>query len=198
VSIDASRQRNAQADVASNRPRVFVGLKIAPTVAKQLADRARGLERSPNRFVPCGDIHLTLLPPWNERSVLDVIEKLRTISSRLRPFPLTFTCLAYWPNHRRPRLLCVECAPSDQLKALQDALLTDFGQMNDRPFKPHVTLARLQRGAKPASTKDALDQDPALEQMVNTVELFQSPKPPAKGYAVLASVPLTTSTPGDS
>lgn len=187
-----------QVDGTSDHPRVFVGLKIAPGVAEQLADCARGLERSPSRFVPCGDIHLTLLPPWNEPSIPEVIEKLRATSSRLTPFPLTFTRLAYWPDHRRPRLLCVECTPTDQLKALQDALLSDFSQTNERPFKPHVALARLQRGAKPASAKDALDQDLALEQLVDTVELFQSPKPPAKGYAVLASVPLATSTPGGS
>jgi 2'-5' RNA ligase len=172
-------------------PRVFVGLRIAPTIAKELAQYAHHLERAPSRFVPCDDIHLTLVPPWNENSVPDVIEKLRATSSRLGPFPLAFTRLSYWPNHRRARLLCVECTPSDELAALQSALLNAFGQTNDWPFRPHVTLARLKRGAKAASTKSALDQDLTLEQSIGTVELFQSPKPPAKGYAVLASVPLS-------
>jgi len=171
-------------------PRIFIGLKIAPPIAKELAEYAHRLERAPSRFVRCEDIHLTLVPPWNDNSIPNVIEKLRVTSSRLAPFPLAFTHLAYWPNHRRARLLCVECTPTDELAALQSAFLDVFGQTNERPFKPHVTLARLQRGAKAASAKSALDEDLSLEQSINTVELFQSPKPPAKGYAILASVPL--------
>jgi 2'-5' RNA ligase len=171
-------------------PRIFVGLKIAPNIAQELAQRARRLERSPSRFVPSEDIHLTLLPPWNETSTPDVVEKLRSTSNRLAPFPLTFKHLSYWPDHRRPRLLCVECTATDALTALQSALLNAFGRTNDRPFQPHVTLARMQRGAKAAIAKSELDQDLVLEQLVGTVELFQSPKPPAKGYAILASVPL--------
>ena len=69
-------------------------------------------------------------------------------------------------------------------------MLHAFDQTNDRPFKPHVTLARLKRGAKAASAKSTMDEDLSLEQSINTVELFQSPKPPAKGYIILASVPL--------
>jgi 2'-5' RNA ligase len=171
-------------------PRIFIGLKIAAPIAQELAQYAHRLERAPSRFVPCDDIHLTLVPPWNENSIGDVIERLRATSSRLEPFPLAFTRLSYWPNHRRARLLCVECVPSPELAALQSALLDVFGQTNDRPFKPHVTLARLKRGAKAASARSALDEDLALEQSIDTVELFQSPKPPAKGYAILASVPL--------
>jgi len=193
VSLDTYRERKAISENSSSTvgPRVFVGLKIAPAVAQELAQSAHRLERAPSRFVPCEDIHLTLLPPWNEHSIPEVIDKLRATSSRLAPFPLAFTRLTYWPNHRRPRLLCVECVPTDGLAALQSALLDAFGQTNDRPFKPHVTLARLQRGAKPASAKSALDQDLALDQTIDTVELFQSPKPPAKGYTILASVPLS-------
>ena len=133
-------------------PRIFVGLKIARPIAKELSQHANRLERAPSRFVPCDDIHLTLVPPWNENSIPEVIEKLRVTSRRLAPFTLTFARLAYWPNHRRPRLLCIECKPTEELAALQSALLDVFGQLNDRPFKPHVTLARLKRGAKAASS----------------------------------------------
>jgi 2'-5' RNA ligase len=172
-------------------PRVFVGLKMEPAIAQELARYAHRCERAPSRFVPVEGIHLTLVPPWDENSIADVVDKLRATSSKLAPFPLALTRLSYWPNHRRPRLLCVECTPTAELAALQSALLEVLGQTNDRPFKPHVTPARLKRDAKPASAKSALDQNLALEQSIGTVELFQSPKPPARGYTVLASVPLS-------
>src|SRR3990170_8897162 len=93
---------------AAKTARVFVGLKIMPEIAQELAQLARGLERFPTRFVPSEDIHLTLLPPWDEASIPDAIEKLRTALSRLEAFTLTFTRLRYWPYRHRPRLLCAE------------------------------------------------------------------------------------------
>lgn len=176
--------------LAVEHPRVFVGLKIAPNIAQELAQRAHVFEHPPSRFVPCEDIHLTLLPPWNEIAIDEAIARLRRALTGLAPFPLTFTHLSYWPNHRRPRLLCAECTPTDELVALQSALLSAFGQTMDRRFQPHVTLARMQRGAKAASAASELDRDLALEQSIDAVELFQSPTPPAKGYTILASLPL--------
>jgi len=43
--------------------RVFVGLKVAPEIAQELAQLAHSLEDPTNRLVPSADMHLTLLPP---------------------------------------------------------------------------------------------------------------------------------------
>jgi hypothetical protein len=78
--------------------RIFVGLKMAPEIAEQLALLARRIERAPVRFVPAGDIHLTLLPPWNEASVPEAVEKLRRAVNGIGHFSLTF------------ERLCMRCA----------------------------------------------------------------------------------------
>jgi hypothetical protein len=54
-----------QAYTASAAPqaRVFVGLKIAPEIATELAQLAAVLEKLPVRLVKPADIHLTLVPP---------------------------------------------------------------------------------------------------------------------------------------
>jgi 2'-5' RNA ligase len=174
----------------ANTARVFVGIKIAPEIAQVLAQRARFIESHPSRFVPCEDIHLTLLSPWDETCLPETIEKLRAGLTGMTPFTLTFTRLSYWPSPDRPRLLCAECTPTDELKALQSALLSAFGQKNDRPFEPHVTLARMQKGGRGAAGESQTDQELSFVQSVDSVQLFQSPKPPAKGYAILASLPL--------
>ena len=48
---------------------VFVGVKVTPEIAHELARFARCLERFSVRLVPTNDIHLTLVPPWNEASI---------------------------------------------------------------------------------------------------------------------------------
>jgi RNA 2',3'-cyclic 3'-phosphodiesterase len=177
-------------DQPAKAVRVFVGLKIAQDVAEALAHRARLIESPPSRFVPCQDIHLTLLPPWDETCIPEAIERLRAALSGLKPFTLAFTRLSYWPSLDRPRLLCTECLPTDELQTLQQALLNAFGRKNDKPFQPHVTLARMQRAGRAAAGKNQMDRELPLIQSIDSVELFQSRTQAGKGYQILASLPL--------
>lgn len=170
--------------------RVFVALKIAQDVAEALAHRARLIESEPSRFVAWQDIHLTLLPPWDETCIPEAIERLRAALMGLKPFTLTFTHLSYWPSLGRPRLLCAECLPTDKLKALKEALLNAFSRKDDKPFQPHVTLVRMQRGGRAATGKSEMDRELSLVQAVDSVELFQSRTQAGKNYQILASLPL--------
>jgi 2'-5' RNA ligase len=170
--------------------RVFVGLKIDPDVADLLAKRAHLIENPPSRFVARDDIHLTLLPPWDETCIGKAIKNLRAALSGMKTFTLVFTQLSYWPDRHHPHLLCAECLPSDDLRSLQQALLSAFGQTEDKPFRPHVTLARTQRRAKAAGRRSGLDEELRLVQAIESVELFQSGRDSDKGYQVLASLPL--------
>ena len=118
------------------------------------------------------DIHLTLVPPWNEASVPDAVAKLRQALEGLGRFSLTFERLCYGPQARRPRLLWVECMPSAEILALQNALLSAFDQTNERPFGPHVTLARIERNGGAVAKENPIDQALWLNQRVESVELF--------------------------
>lgn len=177
-------------DQPAKAVRVFIGLKIAQDVAEALAQLARLIESEPSRFVACQDIHLTVLPPWDETCIPEAIERLRAALSGLKPFTLTFTHLSYWPRLDRPRLLCAECLPTDELKLLQQALLNAFGRTEDKPFQPHVTLVRMQRGGRAAAGKNEMDRELSLVQFVDSVEFFQSRTQAGKGYQILASLPL--------
>lgn len=87
------------------RERVFVALKMAPEIAEQLARMARELERLPVRLIAPADIHLTLVPPWNEASISDAVGKLRGVAGRFGEFVLEFRHVGYGPGPRRPRFL---------------------------------------------------------------------------------------------
>ena len=170
--------------------RVFVGLKVATEAAGELAELARPLERYAVRLVRRGDIHLTLVPPWNETHIAHAVETLRAAISGFGSFLLRFAHVGYGPTLRDPRLLWVDCVACEELKDLRMALLAAYGQMESKPFQPHVTLARIPRSGRAIARQNPMDQTLSLTQYVTSVELFQSPPKGQSGYQVLASLPL--------
>jgi RNA 2',3'-cyclic 3'-phosphodiesterase len=123
--------------------RVFVALKMAPPTADELAGSAKEIEQFPVRLIAPADIHLTLVPPWNEISISDAVAKLRRVAAECGEFTLEFRRIGYGPEPKRPRLLWVECAATLELAQLHAMSLVAFGQVDERSFRPHVTLARL-------------------------------------------------------
>ena len=168
--------------------RVFVALKVTPATADELAKSARELERFPVRLIAPADIHLTLVPPWNEVSIPDAVAKLRRVADECDDFTLEFRRVGYGPEPKRPRLLWAECAATPGLAQLHAMLLVAFEQLDERPFRPHLTLARLRGNGARIARKHPIDRGLALAQRVGSVELMQSPPPGESGYKVLASV----------
>ena len=170
--------------------RVFVALKIAGGLAQQLAGYSKEIAGPTVRRIAPGDIHLTLVPPWCERSIPDAIAKLAHVAKRHVAFELTFRHIGYGPDERRPRLLWAECGVDSELAALRADLLTAFGRTNERPFRPHATLARIRGNGARVARKHPFSCDLTLTQRTVSVELMQSPPPGSRGYTVLASLPL--------
>lgn len=173
------------------KARVFVGIKIAPQIASELGKFAAILEQPFVRPIAPDDIHLTLVPPWNEISIPDAVAKLGGVAARFGAFWLVFRHVGYGPQKRRPRLLWADCAASDEIVALRDALLQTFGAVEERPFLPHVTLARIRSKAPTIAKNHPIDEPLSLTQHVESIELFQSPPPGSSGYRVVASLQLT-------
>jgi len=178
--------------------RVFVGLMIAPEIAIKLTRFAAVLEQSFVRPVAQADIHLTLVPPWNENFIPGAIDKLRRVAEEFHPFWLLFQHVGYGPRPARPRLLWADCAATDDISALRTALLRVFAQADERPFQPHVTIARIRENGRAIAREHPIDQSLSMRLRVESVQLFRSPPPSAKGYQVLASLPLagTGGSPG--
>jgi 2'-5' RNA ligase len=170
--------------------RIFVALRVAPEIAGKLAQMARALERYAVRPIMPADIHLTLVPPWNETSIPAAIATLRGVADKAAPFTLAFSRLCYGPHLRRPRLLWAECAASDELSALHAALLAAFGQSEERPFRPHITVARIRGDGVAVARKQPIDCALTFLQRVESVELMQSPPAGEVGYRTLASLRL--------
>jgi len=174
-----------------DRSRIFVGIKIAPQIAEQLAQLARPLETLA-RLVHPADLHITLVPPWNESEIAETIAKLSAVAQECERFVITFERLCYGPTSRWPRLLWVECRAEPQITHLRQRLFQALGQTdtNGRPFAPHVTLARMPQNGRSIARRHPMVHELALTQRAESIELFRSPRKGERGYAVLASLPL--------
>jgi 2'-5' RNA ligase len=182
--------------VISHIPRLFAGVKIAPVIAEELARIAQELDRPDVRPAAIDDIHLTLVPPWNERSPSQAVGTLWLVTERFNAFTLTIQHVGYGPDRHWPRLLWADCLATEELVRLRAALLDAFGQKDKRPFHPHVTLARIRGNGRAIARKHPIDLPLSLTQRVKSVQLFQSPSPNEQGYRVLASAHLRDNNSG--
>jgi 2'-5' RNA ligase len=87
-------------------------------------------------------------------------------------------------------MLWADCTAGEDIATLRASLLQAFNQTDERPFRPHVTLARIRGNARRIARRHSIDQELSLTQHIETVELFQSPPPGEAGYRILASARL--------
>jgi RNA 2',3'-cyclic 3'-phosphodiesterase len=170
--------------------RLFAGLAVAPDIARELVKLAACLEGPSIRLVAPADVHVTLLPPWREASVPAAIEKLRVAVCACEAFWLVFQHIGYGPEPGRPRMLWVDCAAGQEIIVLRTSLLQAYGQTDERPFRPHITLARIRDKGGRIARRHPIDRELSFRQRIETVELFQSPPPGEAGYRMIASVRL--------
>jgi RNA 2',3'-cyclic 3'-phosphodiesterase len=129
------------------------------------------------RRVPADQLHLTVafLGTIPARKGVVLGDALPSIVGPLPP--LRVERIEHWPSAVHPRLVVAAFAVPDELLALEArvrALLQALGlPMDDhRPFRPHVTLARLSRDAAPVREASASPPDPIP--CLDTLTLFSS------------------------
>jgi RNA 2',3'-cyclic 3'-phosphodiesterase len=137
-----------------------------------------------NRWVHHEDLHITLAFLGNAPS-----DKLSTVVSNVHEalqnstgFLLEMNKLGIFGKVESPRILWVDTKESNELREVRNKVFTaclETGfQLETRPFKPHITLARKWAGNQPFE-KDLLDkwnelQPEPFQFIVNEVVLYQT------------------------
>ena len=141
------------------RRRIFVAVTLAPAllaavggVRSRLAEVDSGL-----RWMPPGNLHFTLkfLGGITSPQLTGVVTAAREVAARTRRFSITLAGLGAFPSSRRPRVVWIGVSSgAGHLVALAEDLDVALRQMRvareDRPFRPHLTIARV-RDASPAA-----------------------------------------------
>lgn len=166
--------------------RAFVALNLADTTRRALWSAIEPLRdrQLPVKWVRPEGIHLTLkfLGEVADTQQSEVIAALGRAAHGARPLALTVEGFGAFPNPAHARVVWAGVTAEPALELLQHAVEREFTPLGfpteARAFRPHVTLGRAARDARPAAFQ-GLDQ--ALEALsfaetvvIETVDLMRS------------------------
>lgn len=136
-----------------NSIRAFFAIMPPTTMLMQLSKIVRNI----SQVIP--EHHLKLSKTEHLHSTLQFIanvrlhdikplsEEVATALKNIPAFELEFGGLEWFPNSDHPKILSLQIGPYEALKNLSDTLGQVLGTFNypleARPFRPHLTLARL-------------------------------------------------------
>jgi RNA 2',3'-cyclic 3'-phosphodiesterase len=163
--------------------RTFVALNLQAGERERLHQALAPLREAPHpvRWAAPEAIHLTLkfLGDIEGAEVEPLGSALREAGSRHGPVELRLGGFGAFPSLRRASVLWVGVAADDRLSALQRDLelaLSRLGYPREqRPFRPHLTVARTRGGARPPDVERlaaTFRYDAAVT--VETVDLMRS------------------------
>ena len=181
--------------------RAFVAIDISDQVRRAIAELLDGLRPldSGVRWSRPEGLHVTLkfLGEISAEQAEAARQGLAAVRGPV-PFPVAIRGAGYFPNERAPRVvwLGVEAGPElAELAGAVEAALSSLGfPKENRPFSPHLTLARLRAPGRVPAVQEALRRRQPVE--LGTFEAaafhFYESKPAAGGtvYQKIADFPL--------
>jgi len=133
--------------------RLFTAIEV-PADARLRLERLLSALRpeAPIKWSPLDNLHITtkFIGEWPEQRLDEMHDALSQIAP-LEPFEISLRNLGWYPNERAPRVLWVGVHAGPELTALAQQVemrLEALGVVpEDRPFSPHLTLARIKHPA---------------------------------------------------
>ena len=200
--------KGAEVPHSPEQLRSFIAIELPEEAKEGLARLRKELERDEHRFVKWVDpkgIHLTLKFLGNIPSerVTEITEAVQKAAQGISPFLLEISGLGAFPSLKQVRVFWVGITGEvDKLFKLQqniDSALTVRGfAKEERPFTPHLTLARIREGTSPPQRRSfgELVGSTAFEDkypvQVRAVRLMRSQLTPAGAvYTCLSVVGLS-------
>jgi RNA 2',3'-cyclic 3'-phosphodiesterase len=185
--------------------RLFLAINLSPEVRHALVTEvAAPLQAvAPNlAWVGEPSLHLTVkfLGEQPAEMVPKLIDALHGVGERNRSIEVEIGGVGAFPNFRRPRVVWIGVSPDPKLELLHhdiEGACEELGiPLDGKPFRPHLTLARVKPRAADAITLRKLahaadDVTHVEEVLITSVDLMQSQMAAGSSrYQLLASTPL--------
>jgi RNA 2',3'-cyclic 3'-phosphodiesterase len=137
--------------------RAFIAIDLPPEIQEcvgkisgELKDKLTNL---PVRWVPLENIHLTLkfLGDVSYKNLEMLTEIIQQIASGFHNFDISVGGIGAYPKIHKPRVIWIGLEGPSELTSLQHSIETETTRLGyvreERPFSPHLTLARVSRNA---------------------------------------------------
>ncbi|MDD2753680.1 MAG: RNA 2',3'-cyclic phosphodiesterase [Candidatus Portnoybacteria bacterium] len=184
------------------KKRIFIAINLSEKVRKRLKEYQEKFDYLPARWTKLASLHLTLvfIGYVDNEQMLEACKIAREVAGKADPFFINFKRIALGPKDKASRMIWLEAEKNPELdelkKALEEALLSKnagLRKVENRPFSPHITLARLKMEQwKEAQINPAdVEQDFKVQFEVKSIEVMESDlKFDGAEYATLESCPL--------
>ena len=150
--------------------RVFIGIKISDGFKKEAVGIMENNKNLGLRFIKPKNLHITLVPPWEEKNVERIKRKLEKID--FNPFWISFSNI-YLNDRNRVIWIEAEQTSKDLIK-LRKELFSELGlEEEKRPFRPHLTIARYGKEIAKDEFKEIVSAFHFKEEVVK-ITLFKS------------------------
>jgi RNA 2',3'-cyclic 3'-phosphodiesterase len=138
--------------------RTFIALDLPVEIRDKLSEIIRHLKVANPPIVKWANpqnIHLTLkfLGDTPVESLPAIKSLIQEAAKGFSSFPAAISQLGSFPNVQHPRVVWVGLKIPPELNQLQNIIENQLGLLGfsaeDRPFKPHLTIGRVNQGAAP-------------------------------------------------
>ena len=183
--------------------RIFLAINPPAEVRRRVWDAATPLrEIAPDiAWIPEPKIHLTLkfIGETDEERIAPLSDAMKEVARTHAAPAVQLATVGAFPNFRRPRVIWMGIEPEPRLELLHhdvELACDKLGhELEGRPYRPHLTLARVRRplGAellKPLrlAAKRIRFSD---EFFARTLDVMQSvPSPDGSKYTVVSTAPM--------
>lgn len=188
--------------------RAFIALEIPAPIREAIQQQTAALRKSADsslvRWVPAGNLHLTLkfLGDVSTTNLPFLTQMLSREAGQHAGFSLQVGGLGAFPNSRRPRVIWIGIHAPEELSALARSLESATRRLGypseERPFSPHLTIGRIKQTASPADLQrihtalESTQVGPLGSAEVTAVHLMKSDlQPTGSVYTRLFSAPLS-------
>jgi 2'-5' RNA ligase len=196
--------KGAEVSYNPEQIRSFIAIELPEEAKKGLTKLRKKLERDEHKFVKWvdpGGIHLTLKFLGNIpfKQVTEITKAIEEAAQGISPFNLEISGLGVFPNLKQARVFWVGISGElDKLSRLQQNIDSTLATLRfakeERPFVPHLTLARIREGASPSERRsfgelvDSTTFEDKYHVEVEAVRLMRSQLTPAGAIYTCLSV----------
>ncbi|MCX8030697.1 MAG: RNA 2',3'-cyclic phosphodiesterase [Thermodesulfovibrionales bacterium] len=131
--------------------RCFIAIDLPKEIKLQIQQLIKSISHLSHeiRWVPFENLHLTLkfLGEIDEKTINKIQQILKKVLGERTPFKISISGVGAFPNTKKPNVLWVGVAPSEELKLLFEAIDTSFVHIGfireKRGYSPHLTIGRV-------------------------------------------------------
>jgi len=152
-----------------NSMRLFTAIDLSPAVLESLEGLTARLRPTARiKWTPVENLHITtkFIGEWPEERLEELAGALRGLP-RYEPMEIALRGVGFFPNPHSPRVFWVAVHAPASLGELARQTELALGRLGvpaeNRPFSPHLTLARVKEPVPMAALRQAIAALPSLE-----------------------------------